>query len=105
CHLNYMLDMAEQEIRHLFGPHPAPALYRLEIEIDNLRASLTYSQSDNAPQGSLLRLASALWLFWDIRGYYWEGRDHLCAALNKDALRDTEFRAQALLGAAVMADQ
>lgn len=105
AHLSWAMNMAEQESRQLFGSHPGPALDRLQMEIENLRSALSFARSGRAPEGSLLRLASSLWLLWDMRGYLLEGRAHLQAALESDPLEDSPSRAQALLGAAVLAHE
>ncbi len=50
----------------------------------------------------VLRMASALWRFWDLKGHLLEGRSRLEAALGSDD-RPTAARANALSGAADMA--
>lgn len=104
-HLACMLEMAERESRVLFGPEPDPALNRLQAELDNLRAALAFAHSDRAPEGALLRLSAALWLFWHMRSYFTEGHVHLRAALSREPLGgplEAAFRARALLGTAVI---
>jgi predicted ATPase/DNA-binding SARP family transcriptional activator len=103
-HLECVIEMAERESAILFGPLPEPALNRLQDEVDNLRAALVFAQSDLAPKGSLLQLASPLWLFWDMRSHYSEGLDYLNAAIAQTAgckITSAEARslARALLGA------
>jgi predicted ATPase len=57
-----------------------PWMDRLERDLDNLRAALTWSaQGDAAVPG--LRLATALLFFWYMRGHLREGRDRLQTAL------------------------
>ena len=50
----------------------------------------------------VLRMAAALWRFWDLKGHLLEGRSRLDAALSSDD-RPTAARATALSGAADMA--
>ncbi len=59
-------------------------LERLEREYDNLRAALQWSLErgevgDNIEMA--LRLAGALWWFWETRGHWSDGRDFLERAL------------------------
>ena len=54
-------------------------LDRLETELDNLRAALTWSIAHDP--GMALRLAAGLWRFWYVRGHLREGREFLERAL------------------------
>jgi predicted ATPase/class 3 adenylate cyclase len=60
---------------HLRTHQQVEWLDRLETEIDNLRAALTWALERNVLQG--LRTASALFWFWHIRGYRDEGEQWL----------------------------
>ena len=74
---------------------------RLEPEHDNLRAAL--DRLEVAGESELaLRLAGAVWWFWDARGHLAEGRRRLEGALQADE-RPTAARARALNGAAALA--
>src|SRR5262249_13264206 len=78
-HADYFLKLAEDANTKLRGPHSDIWLDRLEEEHNNLRAVLEWSLRANAPRGEQrmgkgLRLAGALGLFWDERGYFGEGR-------------------------------
>lgn len=81
-HLDWYMGLAEQATPHLRGSQQPLWLDRLDSEYDNLRAALDWSRTvaDSAEAG--LRLAGALHLFWDIRGYIGEGRRHLAVALS-----------------------
>jgi DNA-binding CsgD family transcriptional regulator len=80
-------------------------LDRLETEHDNLRAVLQWS--DTAPEsgdtGPLL--ASALMMFWNVRGYFGEGREwyERVLATNRGSNGSTVARARALWSAAFVA--
>lgn len=97
-HRDWFLAFAERAEGALQGPDQALWLKRLETEHDNLRAALEWSSSD--PERGLC-LASALWLFWYLRGYVSEGREWLKQFLTAHA--PTPLRAKALYGASMLA--
>jgi predicted ATPase/DNA-binding SARP family transcriptional activator len=82
-HAGYYLALAEEAEPQLTDPNPLPSLERLEREVDNLRAVLTWAleRPGSTPEGDAvqvgLRLASAVCRFWVTRGYQVEGRDWL----------------------------
>jgi tetratricopeptide (TPR) repeat protein len=76
-------------------------LDRLEREHDNLRAALERLMASGERELAL-RLAGAVWWFWDGRGHLAEGRRRLENALQADE-RPTAARARALNGAAALA--
>ena len=86
-HRDWFLQLAEHAEPCLRGAGQIEWLTRLEAEQDNLRAALEWSfgsdaaRAEDAPKG--LRLASALWQFWAIRGYLPEGRGWLERALRE----------------------
>jgi predicted ATPase/class 3 adenylate cyclase len=81
-HLEYYLDLSEQAEPHLRGPDQVSWLDRLEKEVDNLRAALEWAMETNV--SAALRIASALFWFWHIRGRKTEGIDWLERALAED---------------------
>ena len=70
-------DVAEPELK---GPNQQAWLERLETEHDNVRAALEWSGHDANSAEAGLRLASALWRFWDMHGHLTEGRERLTRA-------------------------
>jgi predicted ATPase/class 3 adenylate cyclase/Tfp pilus assembly protein PilF len=99
-HRDWFVAFAERAESALQGPDQALWLKRLETEHDNLRAALEWSSAD-AETG--LRLASALWPFWYLRGYVSEGREWLKQFLEKAAGAPSPLRAKALYGASMLA--
>jgi predicted ATPase/DNA-binding CsgD family transcriptional regulator len=100
AHASEFLALAEEAGRSRAGEGQRYWIDRLQVEHDNLRAAIDwYCQTD--PRAGL-RLASALWLFWSLRGHYSEGRRQLRRLL--DLVPDaTVLRVQALAGAAWLA--
>jgi predicted ATPase/transcriptional regulator with XRE-family HTH domain len=100
-HASYYLRLAEADKAVLRGLAQRQQWERLEIEYDNLRAALGWSLGGgDAEIGA--RLAAALGNFWNRRGYLSEGREWLASALSQHNIT-TEIRAEALVGAAVLA--
>lgn len=77
-------------------------LNRLEDEHDNLRAALDSSMRTGKALLTL-RMATALARFWQIRGYWTEGRRWLEAALAHSADAPPDLQGRALSRAAVLA--
>ncbi len=79
-HAAHYIALAEQAARELYGPGRATWIPRLEVEHDNLRAALAWTQAQ--PQADAeARLAGALGHFWVLRGYASEGREWVGHAL------------------------
>jgi predicted ATPase/class 3 adenylate cyclase len=99
-HAEHFRALAEEAEPHLRGS-PKEWLDRLDQEHDNLRAALDQLEKAGETQLSL-RLAGALWKFWNMRGHLREGRRRLESALAADD-RPTAARANALNGAGAIA--
>jgi predicted ATPase/class 3 adenylate cyclase len=76
-HAAHFLDLAEEAEVHLATG--GTWLYRLDVEVDNLRSALDFA-TGNEPQRAL-RAAAALDDFWFMRGHISEGRARLESAL------------------------
>ena len=98
AHYAYYLDMAERSEPALNGPDQAEWLNRLESEHDNLRAALRGANDVEAR----LRLAGALYHFWERRDHFQEGRYWLETA-GVDGGVSPSVWAKALNGAGVLA--
>ncbi|HEX9375144.1 MAG TPA: adenylate/guanylate cyclase domain-containing protein [Actinomycetota bacterium] len=75
-HARYFLAMAEGAAPDLFGPKQADLLDALAREHNNLRAALTWAMGSGEVQTGL-RLGSALWRFWQMRGHLREASERL----------------------------
>src|SRR5215207_1839591 len=94
-HTEYFLELAEEAEPRLRGPEDVEWLERLEEEHDNLRAALAWAlEREEVELG--LRLAGALWMFWEAHGHYSEGRRWLEKALEKEGRTSAAARAKAL---------
>jgi predicted ATPase/DNA-binding CsgD family transcriptional regulator len=77
CHLAYFLSLAERAEPELEGQHQGAWFDVLEEERDNLQAALEWSRTNEADAEEGLRLGSALWRFWQLRGHGRAGREQL----------------------------
>ena len=74
-HRDWYLALAEQAAPEFFrGIESREWLERLEVEHDNLRAALEWSDGEPAGGEAGLRLTGSLWRFWVVRGHLAEGR-------------------------------
>ena len=84
CHARFYVTWAEAAEAALSGAGQVAWLDQLEVEHDNLRAALGWSMAaqhaEAQPTG--LRMAGALGQFWELRGYWSEGRAWLTQALD-----------------------
>jgi predicted ATPase len=102
-HAEYYLAFAEQAnvalrnwARPSMAPHQRTIWYeRVELELDNLRASLTWA-GEEPHDAFQLRLAVALARFWNVRGHLSEGRRWLADSLASNGKQPPTLRAAAL---------
>jgi predicted ATPase/class 3 adenylate cyclase len=97
AHAEFFLALAEEAEPELWGPEDVEWLERLEAEHDNMRAALSWALEREEDAELVLRLAGALWRFWEARGYYNEGRKWLEEALEKEGRAPAAVRAKALV--------
>ncbi|MFN8488111.1 MAG: tetratricopeptide repeat protein [Caldilineaceae bacterium] len=102
----YFLALAEEAEPKLMGAEQQRWLDRLAAEYDNLHAAVEacIAAQDEATG---LRLGSALWRFWEVRGYFGEGRtllDRILALSPTRTPAHTVSRAKVLVGAGRLAN-
>ncbi len=102
AHAAYFLDLAELAERELGGPQQAAWLSRLDTDAANLRAALEWCMTPAGDVDVGLRLADALWSYWELRGSLREGRRWLDGMLAMAPDR-TALRARVLTGAGALA--
>ena len=101
-HAEYFLALAEEAEPWLSGPREAEWFERLEEELDNIRAALSWARAHGEAELSL-RLAAALGGFWYWGGHYGEARGWLEATLAQGDRTSALVRAKALAAVSSMA--
>jgi predicted ATPase/DNA-binding SARP family transcriptional activator len=95
----WCVEFIERMAPGLSGAEAALRLDQVEAEHDNLRLALAA-----ANDALSFRIAVAAWWFWNVRGYWNEGKGHLTRLLeaNDTGVGRTVARAKALQGAGVL---
>jgi len=102
AHMMYFLRLAEESAETLRGPHQQAWIRRLLDDQDNLRAALQWAEgSGRRSEG--VQMAGALWRFWNVEGFWREGRRWLERALAPGDALQPLWRARAAFGAGVLA--
>lgn len=102
-HMEFYVELAEEAESRLLGTDQLIWLGRLEQDLDNLRAALDWSSKQEHIVAGL-RLAGALWRFWDVRSHWNEGRERITTLLSHpQAAARTRERAKALYTAGILA--
>ncbi|MDP9321496.1 MAG: adenylate/guanylate cyclase domain-containing protein [Chloroflexota bacterium] len=97
-HAALFLALAERAEPELIGADRRRWLDRLEAEHENFRAALDWSLNGGAVEVAL-RLAAALWRFWQMRGHLAEGERWLRKVLALPAAGQSRARVRALTAA------
>jgi len=101
-HLEFFLNLAEEAEQHHSKADQGAWYDRLTAELDNLRAAINWSLA-RGDATMALRLTTALYGFWSVRGPYQEAVELLTQALAKsDAAIPSGARANALLAAGAL---
>jgi predicted ATPase len=93
-HAAYYLELAEEAAPHFVGSDELPWFDRIDDELPNLRAALTFLR-DSGENAAYQRLACVLAHFWWIVGLYREGLAWLTSALAIGPSHPSRERAQA----------
>jgi len=102
-HRDCFLALVEDAEPKLTGAAQGVWLHRLDMEHENLRASLDWSLAEPGARGGL-RLCGALQRFWWTRGHLSEGREWCARILAKAGAEErTLERAKVLNGAGLLA--
>ncbi|MGH2618401.1 MAG: ATP-binding protein, partial [Thermomicrobiales bacterium] len=101
-HADWCLAFAERTGPHAKEADVAGLLEALEREHPNLRAALAWL-ADQGDGNHLVRLAGALWPFWQQHAHYGEGHKWLDAALDLSRDAPAAVRVGALTGAGTLA--
>ena len=80
-HCDHYFAIAKAARVGLRGPQQAEWLWRLEVEVDNVRSAIALSLAGGVDQLIAVKFAVALQSFWILRGYSSEGRKLVEAAL------------------------
>jgi predicted ATPase/class 3 adenylate cyclase len=99
-HAEHALALAETAAPALEGADQPRWLDRLESAYPDVRAAIVWSIEHDV--GLALRIASALHLFWSVRGYLADGRTLLQEALSRASDADPLLRADALVASAYL---
>ncbi len=86
AHALFYLELAEASEYQLDGPEPELWMERLDWELDNLRAALTWALEHDHEMS--LRMASALTRYWILQARLMEGHDWLAQVLAKSSTPD-----------------
>ncbi|NOK61304.1 MAG: hypothetical protein GFH27_549305n73 [Chloroflexi bacterium AL-W] len=104
-HALYYLQLAETTEQHLKGANQAIWLHKMDVEYSNLRTALAWSLTPTGDRELGTRIASALWLFWNIRGHLNEGRSWFTRVLESQHEVAPQVRIVALARASWLARQ
>ncbi len=102
-HVDYFLNVVATGYGKMWGAEQAIWLRRLDEEYDNLLTALTALSKTAGKEERLLKMAGCLWRYWEIRGYFTEGRTWLETALKLTPSGDDYLRANGLSGAGHLA--
>ncbi len=101
-HASWYAQLGEQARPELRARQGREWLDRLGAEHANLRAALDRQLSRGDAEGALL-LSGAIWLYWQTRGHWAEGRRYLAEAVALGQDVEPELLIDPLWGAAILA--
>ena len=86
-HCDHYFALAKTANKGLRGPEQADWLWRLELELDNIRTATALALAGGVEQLIAAKFAVALQGFWILRGYSSEGRKFVQATLALPAIQ------------------
>ena len=86
-HCEHYFAMAKSANRGLNGPQQADWLWKVEVELDNVRSAVALSLAGGVDTVIAVKFAVAMQGFWILRGYSTEGRKLVEAALALPAIQ------------------
>ena len=104
-HALLMTELAEQAEPYMTSAARDPWMVRLDADLDNVRAALSWSVSERGDPPIGLRLAGALGWYWEHKGHFAEGWRWLHDILaNVGGSERTTVRARALFALGTLAE-
>jgi predicted ATPase/Tfp pilus assembly protein PilF len=101
-HAGFYIALSERARPELRARRAREWLERLDAEHANVRASLEHLLESGDADGAL-RLSGAIWLYWQTRGHWTEGRRFLTAAVALGVGLEPERLVESLWGGALLA--
>lgn len=86
-HCDHYFAMAKTANKGLRGPQQADWLWKVEVELDNIRSAIALSLAGGVDPFVAVKFAVAMQGFWILRGYSTEGRKLVQAALALPAIQ------------------
>ena len=104
-HCEHYFAMAKSANHGLRGPQQADWLWKVEVELDNIRSAIALSLGGGIDPFIAVKFAVAMQGFWILRGYSTEGRKLVQAALALPAVQASPIaNAWALYAGATLAE-
>lgn len=103
-HAGYFLRVAREAAASINTAESEVCLARLDREYDNIRAALEWASHHDGGETTGIQLSAALWRYWLRRYRLREGRLYLDTTLARGSRAPAAARAEALLGAGVLAN-
>ena len=88
-HCDHYFAIAKAANKGLRGPQQADWLWKLEVELDNIRSAIALSLAGGVEPVVAVKFAVAVQGFWILRGYSSEGRKLVRAALALPAIQSS----------------
>ena len=90
-HCSHYFALTKTASKGLRSAAQADWVWRIETELDNVRAAIALAMSDGADPVIAVKIAVAMQGFWILRGYSTEGRKLVAASLAIPAIRESDL--------------